>query len=177
MTGIVAVLLFPNFLEAQIRAKASRARTDMRSLAKAIEWYHIDNDAYPAWATGELSENVARCVDPLFQHVPSFRQARDGEALLTLTTPILYVGGCYPWDPFSPERGATYVYYATKPKDTDGWILVSPGPDRDYDISPPKVFDPSTTQPSPALLRLTYDPTNGTMSNGDIWIIGPRKEK
>lgn len=64
------------------------------------------------------------------------------------------------------------------PVDGFGWVLVSAGPDGDYDIAGEwDVYDPSQPQPSARLLggtnrsgsAITYDPTNGTISDGDIW--------
>ncbi|HBF35528.1 TPA: hypothetical protein DDW35_13275 [Candidatus Sumerlaeota bacterium] len=46
--AILAAIAVPNFLEAQVRAKISRAHSDMRSLATAIEAYSVDNKSrYP----------------------------------------------------------------------------------------------------------------------------------
>jgi type II secretion system protein G len=45
--AILAAIAVPNFLEAQVRAKVSRAQNDMRTLATAIESYQVDNNAYP----------------------------------------------------------------------------------------------------------------------------------
>ena len=45
--AILAAISVPNFLEAQIRSKVSRAESDMRSLATALEAYVVDNNAYP----------------------------------------------------------------------------------------------------------------------------------
>ena len=45
--AILAAISVPNFLEAQIRSKVSRAQSDMRSLATALEAYVVDNNAYP----------------------------------------------------------------------------------------------------------------------------------
>ncbi len=42
--AILAAIAVPNFLEAQVRAKVSRARSDMRSIAVAIESYAVDNN-------------------------------------------------------------------------------------------------------------------------------------
>jgi hypothetical protein len=58
-----------------------------------------------------------------------------------------------------------FAYYTTG----HGWILISTGPDRDYDIVPAAEYDPAKTVPSPALIEHTYDPTNGTTSNGDVY--------
>jgi len=45
--AILAAISVPNFLEAQIRSKVSRAQSDMRSLGTALEAYMVDNNAYP----------------------------------------------------------------------------------------------------------------------------------
>ena len=45
--AILAAIAVPNFLEAQTRAKVSRAKADMRSLATAIEAYRVDTNRYP----------------------------------------------------------------------------------------------------------------------------------
>ena len=45
--AILAAIAVPNFLEAQVRAKVSRAKTDMRSMATAVECYAVDNNKYP----------------------------------------------------------------------------------------------------------------------------------
>jgi prepilin-type N-terminal cleavage/methylation domain-containing protein len=45
--AILAAIAVPNFLEAQVRSKVSRAHSDMRSLATAIESYMVDNNGFP----------------------------------------------------------------------------------------------------------------------------------
>jgi prepilin-type N-terminal cleavage/methylation domain-containing protein len=47
--AILAAIAVPNFLEAQTRSKVSRVKTDMRSLATAIEAYAVDNNSATAW--------------------------------------------------------------------------------------------------------------------------------
>jgi len=110
----------------------------------------------------------------------------------TLTTPLGYITS-YPNDPFSNVRGSTFVYWSVFPGQPDlsgkivwkdsplggvGWILVSPGPDLKYDLPGEwDVYNPAVSQPSYRLLSgtnkqgraLTYDPTNGIISDGDIW--------
>jgi len=41
--AILAAIAVPNFLEAQVRAKVSRAKADMRTIATGIEAYAVDN--------------------------------------------------------------------------------------------------------------------------------------
>lgn len=45
--AILAAIAVPNFLEAQTRSKVSRVKSDMRSMATALEAYYVDNNAYP----------------------------------------------------------------------------------------------------------------------------------
>src|SRR5688572_6112143 len=45
--AILAAIAVPNFLEAQVRAKVSRVKADIRSMATAIESYAVDNNKYP----------------------------------------------------------------------------------------------------------------------------------
>lgn len=45
--AILAAIAVPNFLEAQVRAKVSRSRNDVRSIATTLEMYAVDNNRYP----------------------------------------------------------------------------------------------------------------------------------
>ena len=45
--AILAAIAVPNFLEAQTRAKVSRVKADMRSMATALEAYVIDYNSFP----------------------------------------------------------------------------------------------------------------------------------
>ena len=56
---VLAAIAVPNFLEAQVRSKVSRAHSDMRSLATAIEAYMIDNNTYPKELEPFLTTPVA----------------------------------------------------------------------------------------------------------------------
>ncbi len=115
--------------------------------------------------------------------------ASPGTGIATLTTPISYITSYFS-DPFADYKAATFGYY----NDNQGWILFSPGPDTDQasftDLSAPggaagtplveTLYSSSIAQPSPMLLcsthslggttqACTYDSTNGTVSNGDVW--------
>ncbi|MBM3333640.1 prepilin-type N-terminal cleavage/methylation domain-containing protein, partial [Candidatus Sumerlaeota bacterium] len=45
--AILAAIAVPNFLEAQIRAKVVRIKTDFRNLLLAMSAYHVDWNSYP----------------------------------------------------------------------------------------------------------------------------------
>ncbi|HUT25407.1 MAG TPA: prepilin-type N-terminal cleavage/methylation domain-containing protein, partial [Sumerlaeia bacterium] len=84
--AILAAIAVPNFLEAQVRSKVSRAHTDMRAVAVALEAYRTDNNRYPSGAYGQsLTGNIL------------------SNRLKPLTTPIAYITSI-PADPFSPVQ-------------------------------------------------------------------------
>ena len=135
--------------------------------------------------------------DPLRQ-LPTFRRKSDAaDPLMTLTTPVAYITSYFA-DVFADTHGATFAY-ATAGVWDESWIIWSFGPDTDQysylsgtetdynrsetsyppggDIeivpgNPPEVetryYQPGVT--SPDLINATYDPTNGTVSNGDIYM-------
>lgn len=171
--AILAAIAVPNFLEAQTRAKVSRAKNDLRTLATAVESYFVDHATYPPDGDDTQFFNFDVMV-----------------TLRVLTTPIAYTQSL-PFDPFNTtkpndpslqvlfpgEPPYTYVYNTfgnslgiklspvpgPTPPDNDGFPdnygLSSPGPNQAFD---------SATSGFP----LTYDPTNGTISAGDIHRFG-----
>ncbi len=193
--AILAAIAVPNFLEAQVRSKVSRVRTDQRSLATAIESYYVDNNSYPA-STGEQNDSAygGTTADSYGNRTFAVRSSSNGEDFNTLTTPISYITSYFP-DPFQDQKQFCYLYWGT----SLGWILGSPGPDTDAssggqllwnqphstfgnyatftgDPGVETVYNPTVAQPSSLLLAgegtngaYTYDPTNGTISDGDLW--------
>ena len=187
--AILAAIAVPNFLEAQVRSKVSRVKTDQRSLATGIEAYYVDNNQYPVSArTGRQPCAVGNMNSYLLNPgtlaaISSFSaQNAAAPKIMTLTTPIAYITSLFT-DPFMDNRAATFGYYS----DTNGWILFSPGPDTDAatntDLGQANavetVYNSNYSQPSNTLIvyrndaspneAYTYDPTNGTVSPGDIW--------
>ena len=166
--AILAAIAVPNFLEAQVRSKVSRVKADMRSLATAIESYHVDHNKYPVKIDGDhYPEGYVR-----------FR-------LTSITTPIAYMTSL-PGDPFCEQNlGAggrpfddpSFIYLrdiyhpewrsdwntvvelrlALKTPDIK-WVLVSQGP-----------MHRDTTW----VFWTPYDATNGTVSRGIIVRSGP----
>lgn len=151
------------------RSRVTWARMDMRSMATGIESYYVDNNCYPpARPLREACKSVS--------DVERLRRAGGYDLTMVepgrlgmagLTSPIAYLPQIYR-DPLAPVKGLPFVYYA----DTNGWILISAGPDQRYDIiNPAAVYDSMIAQPSPTLISgFTYDPTNGAdSSSGDVW--------
>jgi hypothetical protein len=157
---------------------------------------------YPAFGIGPQSVNSILGKGTAAAQMPGFRLPEYSPVgpmrvkFMTITTPIAYITR-YMGDAFTSGGKATFAYWsifpgqpfplvkpspAAKPSDLKigglGWILVSPGPDGDYDLMGEwDVYNPAIAQPSPRLLTgtnkkgsaYTYDPTNGLTSNGDIW--------
>lgn len=193
--AILAAIAVPNFLEAQVRAKVSRAKADMRSLATALESYRVDYNNYVP------TPNYYRF--PPNQGTQTFTlEARWSY----LTTPISYMTSIIP-DPFGdPEAAGNSDWRGTPPNsgnvkfatfdysafdipgtfetdnfkvdlvDTFGfptnimWLIASQGPDMEPGLS---VSDPAAGTFSGQATGLPYDPTNGTVSPGDIIRVGP----
>jgi prepilin-type N-terminal cleavage/methylation domain-containing protein len=168
--AILAAIAVPNFLEAQARAKISRAKTDLRTMHIAVNAYQVDwndclrdaNDAdtppdlkTASWST----EHPGQTADMIFtvnQNYYTFRQWRP------LSTPVAYVT-------FQPVQGAFShnVPYGQDTREIGSgrivyWTILCGGVDRTNG-------DWYRGNNSPANLAIPYDPTNGTVSRGDIW--------
>jgi len=136
--AILAAIAVPNFLEAQVRSKVSRSKTDMRTMATALEAYFVDNNTYAGSATDVTGTGLT--VNSMLQppavglggaagrltHTTYRPVAADGMGLV-LTTPIAYIGS-YPRDPFADTKGSTFGYFNAA---DIGWIEWSYGPDID----------------------------------------------
>jgi len=177
--AILSAIAIPNFLEAQTRAKVARAMADMRSLATGIESYFVDYNAYPRGRPEGADKP---------NYVPLSRR------MVTLTTPVAYITrippDVFPATGWNGEGGTTqftmeekdldaYDYYdAASDMEEDQrnpdstrhsmWRLASAGPDlwASFGI----IRD---NPPLPDRSGLDYDPTNGTVSWGDIVRVGP----
>jgi prepilin-type N-terminal cleavage/methylation domain-containing protein len=163
--AILAAIAVPNFLEAQTRAKVSRAKADQRSLATAIESYRVDWNSVPCWDSWEGSNKI---------DVP-------GPFWRGLTTPIAYITS---WlrDPFIP--GYTIQAFPGSTAETlDVHYHVGVGalgrlnangyPSQYYHIGcfgPDHSDDTNLNGQYPYTKHaIPYDPTNGTVSKGDFW--------
>lgn len=168
--AILAAIAVPNFLEAQVRAKVSRCKADMRSTATAVESYAVDNNVYPLYGQikpdGTIYEPAQSAGLYDLNEFPHYH----------LTTPIAYITTRFD-DPFAvkiagPIPYIRYINYINMPfhftlpgapgpatqqellEKTGRWRLIACGPDGDRGAD--------------AKLNIIYDPTNGTVSNGDI---------
>lgn len=188
--GILAAVAIPNILQAQVRAKVARAEADIRSLATGIEIYTVDHGRYPP-----CSDNMGMPIEP-YPPIGFGPECFETRPAVCLTTPISYLSAI-PEDPFASTRpepddptvfeGRGYHYgsvdYALANDGSEGaekfreyvrmlrgnpfvilCFLGSHGPDLDHDD------DEELTDASAAV---PYDPTNGTVSSGDIVYFSP----
>ena len=201
--AILAAIAVPNFLEAQVRAKVSRTRADMRSATTAIESYRIDHGDYPG--SVDINTYIATNLTPGSTATPRI------VALVAFTTPVAYITSA-PKDVFNTmdaaatasttaedervlvywgpdflveyrgldlrRRTATIFSEFRDVTDVRGrvreslWALLSYAPDQDLDIldGPNETTGFFSGVGSGASLAIVqaYDPTNGTLSDGDI---------
>jgi len=160
--GILAMIVLPNYLNAQIRAKVARSQADIRSVTESVMAYRIDNNHIPPLV---LSGGTSVIIAP--QHV---------SVLHYLTTPIAYINASSIFSPFSPLHG--YWYYnweyfvestGSPPtwywnnSETPGkalWMVSTIGPDGTK--NPYEVLNGNV------ILWMEYNPTNGIHSRGII---------
>jgi len=143
--AILAAIAVPNFIEAQTRAKVSRCQADQRTISIALEMYFVDENYYPL-RNSRMSP-------------PKFWQRQ-------LTSPVAYLSCCFVDCFCTNDDPANKWYQYAHCEMMKSWILVSVGPDlRDnFDEAAWKCGMGSTYPP-------IYDPTNGTVSRGDVWRI------
>ncbi len=183
--AILAAIAVPNFLEAQMRAKVSRVKADIRAITVGIESYAVDHNNYPH----------------LSGHVPLNKQInRGGVNMITvLSTPVAYLSSVTFRDPFAPAQetdaqgqyvntddpasicyiniklfrqqsnrsGISMPYslfslgpdYVKRPDARDGsrWLLGDYGKNQPANYGNDQRFTP-----------WQYDATNGSKSHGDI---------
>ena len=200
--AILAAIAVPNFLEAQVRSKVSRAKADMRTLATGLEAYRVDNNAY---IKGNFF-GLGVYYQPAAGGVPQ----EEGRILSRLSSPIAYVtSGLLPDPFFSKQRTGTinetngsisgpfelpadqaeaakyYKYYAGDPTSGQFGALAT------WDRTDTKAAywwilnspGPDSIYPNmsgllrgdtteEAISNHVYDPTNGTISFGSIFRVG-----
>lgn len=183
---ILISIALPNFLEAQVRAKVTRVHGDMRALDTALESYQIDYSMYPLpWDNGPGTYPTTGIY------------ASHLKTTIALTTPIEYITHPEMQDVFldgSTPLSQFYQFGTGDRKDarknqqrlnninvgarweaaygSDAWVIVSEGPNSGRgDHSGDEVF--GLTRYPTGTTGITYSPTNGSGSLGDVFRHGP----
>jgi len=176
--AILAAIAVPNFLEAQMRAKVMKTVADMRTVANAISMYELDHHQFPI--TQNVSRNTGWVIDYLRREGSSFNHMGN-----LLSTPVTYISEV-PYDyfnttgrhafNFTPGRRTSYVFsgvplgaptsFLQKWWDLMdnvqfqwNWFMESCGPDLVW-------WENWGSQEGKNTFY--YDPTNGTISKGQI---------
>ena len=173
--AILAAIAVPNFLEAHTRARVARAKSDIRTLVVGIEAFVVD------WNTAFFDGNdsgrprhpsgISNCTFEDEMNTLSDAYPLPGRAMSDpyrrgllrtyfywspVTTPVPYITNI-PVDAFSkvlPYGYETWQLGGTQ--EVRFCMVTSLGPDRDMDSAYGGI-------------NSIYDPTNGTLSNGDIY--------
>lgn len=187
--AILAAIAIPNFIEAQIRAKISRVKADMRTLAGALEAYRVDSPHYPP--DGQFYKQ---------ERVPQMTQAEANQFLFlhVLTTPIAYItsvpndafvsrwlGASWSTNVLSKHFGywgEQHTNFMNRQHKLDKiygrsaiWSLTSTGPDQTNDHGARLRWGEQAVNDCNGFGRwgALYDATNGSKSRGDICRTGP----
>jgi prepilin-type N-terminal cleavage/methylation domain-containing protein len=187
---ILIAIALPNFLSAQVRAKVTLVKGDMRTVAVALEEYYTDwnkylNRFYPAFGP-PVGSNVAKAPGGGWLVLVNSNGGRSGFGG-QLTTPIKYITDI-PGDPFwqstlQDDYGSSFtfcstLYWGTReiyPTTSFGpppyqqkplrYVLQSCGPDLQQDGFQPGY---GVTGLNGYAQWYVYSPTNGVASNGEI---------
>ena len=182
--AILAAIALPNFLEAQTRTKVSRARADHRTLATALEAYYIDQNAYPSannngsvkwlrWMTTPIAYTARADIDDPFTGKDRITDSKDSNlsyatyrfyALNEMGYLNAYTASGTLFSEYKPAGTLKVLYY----------LLYSHGPDKVRSkASNGKTFIDGDNLFNPTrFIELIYDPSNGTVSNGEIFRTG-----
>ncbi|HQO34926.1 MAG TPA: prepilin-type N-terminal cleavage/methylation domain-containing protein [bacterium] len=158
--GILAAIAVPNFMNARVRAKVSKAYSDIKAIAMANEMYALDNSgAYP----NESEDHP-------------YERGWAEAGVFWLTTPVAYMSSI-PTDPFErledkTEHATPQVYETGTGKrgmKNVAYNIFTVGPNGVVDgITSSNPF----TGPQKAGVNNTYSSSNGLKSGGDIYWYG-----
>jgi prepilin-type N-terminal cleavage/methylation domain-containing protein len=183
--GILSSIAAVNYLNAQVRAKVARVKSEHMGVVTALELYVVDNNHYPRNTYFDVWGDLSPGGDPIWGTMPG-----------SLTTPVEYITSVTRYDPFAkfglPYDQQVYTYHNLKWRTCNDGTSSSPvcgnigyyqfpspeawigqwGMYRIGSIGPDAVFQ---CDQSPAFvncpggINTNYDPTNGTISFGNIW--------
>jgi prepilin-type N-terminal cleavage/methylation domain-containing protein len=188
--AILAAIAVPNFMEAQIRARVSRVKTDLRTVAVGIEAFQVDYNVYPVCLSGgkgNINDGLEHAQGSNIDLRVTFadlKHSKIGKRNFTLTTPVSYLQ-TIPSDSFADTNNGNFGYANLNEL---GWLIWSYGPNSD-EMEGSEIdhalkncetwsatkwrqcttYNPGKSNPTPELQWITYDPTNGSVSAGDIW--------
>ena len=184
--GILIVTIAPNFFHVHGNRRIARAKCDMKSLSMVLESFYIDNNSYPPMDTDKIrmrrqykgcEDTPCGCAVIDISHIMI---GTAGDKRIYLTTPVAYISSL-PSDPFRTNCG-----YGYGSNGQSYYILTCWGPDRrdssgkelderEYTGAQFHDIDRAAFRTAPfTLSQLTYEPSNGMNSAGDIIRLSPK---
>ena len=171
--AILAAIAVPNFLEAQVRAKVVAVRNDFRNILMAHETYRIDWNKYPPDKVAGKPVGTSWYYDYM--------------NFIALTTPVAYLS-TVPTNPFFDKKQSNtglpaingvssrgnYSYWAQ----SDGAVYnpqigvyfhcTSCGPDGISSMGGTQLNAVYVKERKKDFVNALYDPSNGSVSYGDL---------
>lgn len=198
--AILAAIAVPNFLEAQVRSKVTRVKADLRTIAIGLESYSVDYNHYPRQLSN--SENGFLATISLVPLTTPVAYLNSFAAMVDPFNKQKHVGHSAGYEMGQPMEYVNYEYFPnavnTPNQDPDpngfsGWGMSSFGPDAtgyaesgaagEYyglgflapvvaHLTPDMFFNSTGDNTITHAVDGVYDPTNGTISMGDIFRFG-----
>lgn len=187
--AILAAIAVPNFLAAQTRAKVSRGLSDLRTMRIATESYAVDNNRYPrsSWGCAPFNDQLygepvwgtftSRITTPIqyMTTIPLDVFAQNvGEKITdklyaygTVDSTLYYLFSSPPL-PTCPVPGAAGFIYTFGTRKTAQKMQLYMGAYYLWSIGPAGLQMTSTGTVDEYFLQ--YDPTNGTVSTGRMFV-------
>jgi len=197
---ILISIALPNFLEAQTRSKIVRSKADLRTQAIALDSYFLDWRSYPKDSDSSLDmiDNVSwefrangflQLTTPIPYLTDRLADPFGGEVKVEGGGAQGYRIGSgswsYPDDSLNPNDNQLSAAVFEKVGKHDAYVTLGVGPDRararmGYKNFPfMSVYEGGASPlPRPGIsdgqprMYVTYNPTNGTISVGDIYQFG-----
>jgi len=196
--AILAAIAVPNFLESQTRAKISRIMADQRSVATGLESYAVDYNAYPpnlldaAGRTNVMNMSMGKM--PFIPYTLTTPVSYMTGVPLDHFKPTIMADHQHSFMYFNssntPDAANRTLYRAivsshgmmgsSKVMEPQ-WVQVSVGPDLKMGTMASQIglegempiYQIMTMSMMGMGSMLQYDPTNGTVSDGDLVRFGP----
>ncbi len=185
--AILAAIAIPNFLAAQTRSKVSRVKGDMRTINTAIEAYDVDENVYPLnydpvpYTSDSYPYYLSSCLTTPISYISKGGQSGEQTGGSGILMDPFRVGRLTPG--YSPIiLRYRYVNFENNwvgklwsvPDSADGiqkgknvfgsYMIICVGPDRRLILA--SSFDDGNNAND--WLVTIYDPSNGTVSNGEV---------
>ena len=197
--AILAAIAVPNFLEAQTRSKVSRVIADMNTVRTGLEAYSVDYNTYPPNVVGRANVmTMAMGKVPFVPYTLTTPVAYIARVPLDHFKPKIMEDHQHSFMYFNPtntpDAANRQVYRAlvegrgmmdTASTIVPAWSIASTGPDlrigtmaRELSVQGSlPIFEIMTMSMGGGMSAMgpmvQYDPTNGTVSDGDVVRFGP----